>query len=95
MIGNERRSELRIRSKGQVTLQAEGVEPLVVTIYDIGFTGIGVLAPAELPLGTRVRVDGTGHAAVGEVRHCQPRGEEFYIGIALQPEPDAAPPAGA
>jgi hypothetical protein len=86
---HERRSEERIRSKGQVTVAAGGQERLPAVVYDISRSGISLLVERAFDPGTRVQID-TGHlAAEGVVVHCVAKGNQHYIGIAFDP-PTAA-----
>jgi hypothetical protein len=86
---DERRSEERIRSKGQVTVMAGGEERLAAEVYDISRSGISLLVERAFDPGTRVQVD-TGHlAAEGVVIHCAAQGNRHYVGIAFDP-PTAA-----
>jgi len=86
---HERRSEERIRSKGQVTVMAGGQDYLAAEVYDISQSGISLLVERALDPGTRVQID-TGHlAAEGVVVHCNAQGNQHNIGIAFDP-PTAA-----
>ena len=86
---DERRSEERIRSKGQVTVAAGGQEQLPAVVYDISRSGISLLVERAFDPGTRVKVD-TGHlAAEGVVVHCSAQDNQHCIGIAFDP-PTAA-----
>jgi hypothetical protein len=89
LMKHERRSEERIRSKGQVTVVAGGQEQLAAEVYDVSQSGISLLVQRAVDLGTRVQVD-TGHlAAEGVVVHCAAQGNQHQIGIAFDP-PTAA-----
>ena len=86
---HERRSEERIRSRGQVTVMAGGQERLAAEVYDISRSGISLLVERAFDPGTRVQID-TGHlAAEGVVVHCSAQGDQHQIGIAFDP-PTAA-----
>ena len=86
---HERRSEERIRSKGQVTVIASGQEQLAAEVYDVSRSGISLLVERAFDPGTRVQVD-TGHlAAEGVVVHCIAKGKQHQIGIVFDP-PTAA-----
>jgi c-di-GMP-binding flagellar brake protein YcgR len=86
---DERRSEDRIRSKGQVTVMASDQERLAAEVYDISQSGISLLVERAFHPRTRVQID-TGHlAAEGVVVHCAARGNQHQIGIAFDP-PTAA-----
>jgi c-di-GMP-binding flagellar brake protein YcgR len=86
---HERRSEERIRSKGQVTVMAGGQEQLAAEVYDVSQSGISLLVERAVTPGTRVQID-TGHlAAEGVVVHCAVQGNQHQIGIAFDP-PTAA-----
>ena len=75
----------RVRSKGQATLQPDGLAEFPATIRDISLSEICVLAPDGVSPGTRVQIHTHGHEARGVVRTCQPEAGQFYIGIALDP----------
>jgi hypothetical protein len=86
---NERRSEERIRSEGQVTVMADGQARLGAEVYDISRSGISLLVERAFHPGTRVRID-TGHlASEGVVMYCLARGGRHCLGIAFDPPPAA------
>jgi PilZ domain len=85
LMKDDRRSEPRIRSKGQITVIAEGDVRLSAEVFDISRSGISLLLARALHLGTRVEID-TGHlAAEGVVVHCAVQGDLHNVGIAFDP----------
>jgi hypothetical protein len=93
MIDDEQRSSTRIRSRGRVTLLAEGRVPVNAGIYDVSPSGagLGLETPASLAPGTAVAIHGTGFAAHGVVRYSYHMGQVFRLGIELTPLPPLAP----
>ena len=91
MTFDDKRCESRIRSRGKVTLLAEGFDRLTGTIYDISVSGLGVdvETPSDLCPGTPVVIDGQGFAAEGVVRFCGRRGAICRIGVQLTPAESA------
>jgi PilZ domain len=83
----EHRREQRLRSKGEVTIFCAGMLDLPATIHDMGVSGLGLLAAQALPAGAQVRIESHGHMADGVVRHCRPQGDQFHIGVAIEPVP--------
>ena len=85
MTNEERRRERRVRSRGPVSLVAEGCEPVSGTIFDVSISGISVDSEHAIGLGSPVRIDGQGFAGDGIVRYCGPHHGRFRIGIELVP----------
>ena len=87
MTNDEKRSEQRIRSRGTVTVRAEGGTPVPAVIYDVSPSGLGLGLESEVGLtaGTAVDIDGSGFAAHGVVRFCFSMNQTFRIGIQLKP----------
>ncbi len=90
MASNENRSEARIRSRGQVTLLAQGVDQIPAVICDISLSGLSLQADRGLARGTEVVIDGLGFVGEGVVRYCECLGAVFRIGVQLRPV-DASP----
>ena len=92
MIKDNRRQERRVRSKGQVTLLADGIAGVEANVHDVAHDGIGLVAPIQVNPGTRVEIGTHGHGAAGVVKHCETQGDRYYLGIALEPpeSPEAA-----
>jgi len=85
MTKDELRSERRVRSRGNVTLLAEGNGPVHAKIYDVSEIGLGLEIPASLNPGTAVGIHGAGFAGHGVVRFCYHIGGGFRVGIELMP----------
>ena len=88
MTNDNKRSGKRIRSRGIVTLLAEGSGPVhYASIYDVSPSGLGMglETPAGLAPGTAVAIHGTGFAAHGVVRYSYQMGQVFRLGIELTP----------
>jgi len=88
MITNKR-SEERIRSKGSLTLLAEGFEPIQCSIFDVSPSGLGMGLETETDIGagTAVTIDNSAFAAHGIVRYSYRMGELYRVGIELTPQP--------
>ena len=87
MRTDEARSESRIRSKGNITLLAEGSGPVDASIYDVSPSGLGLglQTTAILAPGTAVAIHGSGFVAHGVVRYSYQMGQVFRLGIELTP----------
>ena len=85
MKDNERRTEPRIRWRGQVNLLAGGADAVPGTIYDVSGSGISVVVGSEISAGTPVQIDGDGCTGHGVVRHCRRHGQSYRLGVALGP----------
>lgn len=89
MTNDDKRSENRIRSRGCLTLLAEGLAPIQCTIYDVSPSGmgVGIETQADIGAGTAVILDGSAFAAHGIVRYCYRIRELYRVGIELTPHP--------
>jgi PilZ domain len=87
MTAAEKRSEARIRSRGPVTILAEGRERIPGTIYDVSASGLGLdlQTPYALGLGTSIVIDGQGFSADAVVRYCERVGAVYRVGVQLKP----------
>jgi PilZ domain len=77
----KQRKEVRVGLCRAVQLHIGGVRPIAAVLYDVSKSGIALEAPRWIRVGTRVRVDGAGFAAEGEVRYCEPQTHGYRIGI--------------
>jgi hypothetical protein len=86
-MASEKRTEARHRSRGTVTLLAEGASPILCSIYDVSPSGLGLGVEAQVSLapGVSVAIEGTGFAGSGVVRFCYHTGQICRIGIELTP----------
>jgi hypothetical protein len=86
MAAHDQRSEARHRSKGIVTLLAEGAGPLQCRIYDVSPSGLGLGIETQINLapGTAVVIEGLEFTASGVVRFCYHNGQICRLGIELQ-----------
>jgi hypothetical protein len=87
---NEQRREKRIQSHGHFHIFAGGAEPVAAKIVDVSPSGVSLEAPVELECGTVIRLHSHGLTAQGVVRHCSPRGDRYWIGVALSPPEGSA-----
>jgi hypothetical protein len=87
MRTDESSSESRIRSKGSVTLLAEGSGPVHASIFDVSPSGLGLglEAAAGLAPGTAVAIHSSGFVAHGVVRYSYHMGQVSRLGIELTP----------
>jgi hypothetical protein len=86
-MSRDQRREVRIGSRGEVSLLAEGVEGLSCSVYDISVSGLGLELEAQsgksIKPGTAVEIRGQGFSGVGVVRHCRQIGTILRIGVQL------------
>jgi hypothetical protein len=87
MTDDQKRSEIRVRSRGPVTILAAGLERISGTIYDVSNSGLGLDLETHngLEPGTSVVIDGQGFAAEGVVRFCERLGPVYRVGVQLKP----------
>lgn len=90
MNDENKRSEPRIRSKGVLTLMADGAGPVEASILDVSPSGLGLglEAAAGFTIGTPVEIHGAWLTASGVVRFSHQRGQTFRLGIELIPVED-------
>jgi len=92
MMTGERRSDERVRSKGEVTVRAEGpheADGFRAEVFDVSRSGISVLMEQLVLPGTRVSVDAGHLAADGVVVHCTAVDGRHHVGIAFDLPPAA------
>jgi PilZ domain len=53
-------------------------------IVDMSPSGLGMLVPVEIPIGTGVAIDFAHGTAFGEIRHCVPQKGYYRAGVALE-----------
>ena len=87
MQENERRQELRVRSRGQVLLITEDKRTVPATICDVSSLGMRVETAEELPLGLAIQVEVHGFGASGVVRHCIGKNDKYEVGVRLHSPP--------
>ncbi|BCW95459.1 MAG: hypothetical protein KatS3mg018_0941 [Fimbriimonadales bacterium] len=82
----ERRTRKRYSIRAEAQLQL-GDATLTVSVVNISVSGVGILAPVSIEIGTRGRLQmnlvGLGEPLIStiEARHCRPNGDaQFYIG---------------
>jgi len=79
-----KRTETRLRSRGDFRILTDGAQPIVAKLIDTSPSGIGLEADIEFASGTLVRLQSGGiEIAEGIVRHCQASGGRFLIGVVL------------
>jgi len=74
-------------SRGQVSLNMEGLPSLRCTIRDISQSGLGLELETEdnvdVPSDTPVLIDGQGFTLDGVIRHCVRWKKGYRIGVEL------------
>jgi len=94
MEQHEKRSEPRVRSRGQVQLLTEAGQAIAATVYDVSPGGMCVESREPLASGLPVRVEVHGLEARGVVRYCRKHEDRYQLGVRLQsPETDGAGPS--
>lgn len=83
MEQNDRRRELRVRSRGQVLLTTEDERSIPATIRDVSTLGMCVETAEELTAGDPLRIELHGLGALGVVRHCVRKDDKYQIGVTL------------
>jgi hypothetical protein len=86
---DNRRTEERVRSRGQVLLITEDDRSIPATIGDVSTSGMCVETSEELASGLPLRIEVHGFGALGVVRHCVRKDDKYQIGVKLD-----CPPAG-
>jgi PilZ domain len=90
---DDRRRELRVRSRGQVLLVTEDQRSIPATICDVSNLGMRVETSEELASGLALRIEVHGFDALGVVRHCVRKDDKYQIGVHLYSDkshPDAS-----
>ena len=79
------RKEVRIRSRGIVTILPASHPPADATLWDVSPSGIAVDTNEAVPPESQVDIETDTYTAAGIVRHCTPQGHGFRLGIELIP----------
>ena len=83
MEQNDRRRELRVRSRGQVLLITEDERSIPATICDVSNLGMCVETSEELAFGLPLRIEVHESSALGVVRHCVRKDDKYLVGVNL------------
>lgn len=79
------RSEVRIPVALETTLQVLGSPGRIKTrVIDLSASGVGMEIPVPIRIGARVWIALGRSTALGEIRHCAPKGEEYRAGLRLE-----------
>ncbi len=92
--GEERRTEQRLRSRGEVVLVTRDGKRIHAAVRDISVSGMSVETGCALPLGLPVGIEIHGLGSLGVVRCCISTGSGYHIGMSLH-RPAPAPEAPA
>ena len=83
MQQDDRRTELRVRSRGQILLITEDERRIPATIYDVSNLGMRVETVEELASGVSLKIEVHEFGAVGEVRYCVRKDDKYYVGLSF------------
>lgn len=87
---SRRRREPRKTLICGITVRYEDEEGLPKTqaglLEDRSLSGVGISLTYPIAIGSKVKIQGRVHALDGIVRHCRPKGANYFVGIRLDQE---------
>jgi c-di-GMP-binding flagellar brake protein YcgR len=80
----------RVRTRFRTDLSVKATcsdnpeNPLKARLADLSAHGLSLIVREEMHIGSRVRVEWGDAAFEGELIYCEPRGDEFLIGLKVE-----------